>query len=492
MTQYKSPFPNTLNIPFLDYQLYARDFIMTRPCAALFLDMGLGKTLITLDALYELNPNGHILVIAPKNIARSTWLDEIKKWKIPIRTKSFVVDENDKELTRKKRLKLYQEALTAPPTVYFINTEKIVDLIENMPRDDLNRPVWCFPHIVIDESQSFKNRASGRFKALKSIRHLIQTVILLSGTPTPEGIEDIWAQIYLLDEGERLGKYITHFRNKYLYPTAIVNNRPVRFEAYDWSEKEIYDKIRDVAISIKNTNLKLPSITYNNIDIHMSKSETDLYKQFMRTQVLELAEDVTVIAKNRAILQAKLSQMASGTIYLPRDMTNPKSQLEYAVIHEHKAEMCQYIIENTDSPVMIAYYYQSDLALIQDYFARQRKNKKTDITPVVFDGTMQMQNDWNSKKIPVLLVHPASAGRGLNLQFGGHTLIWYTIPWSLDLYKQMIKRLHRNGQTEPVVIHHLLTKGTVDHKILDVINAKNNNEERLLNAINITIQDGCN
>lgn len=475
-------YTNPLGIPFHDYQLFAKQFILTHPYCGLFLDCGLGKTLITLATLYELNPSGHVLIIAPKNIARSTWIDEIEKWKIPIRTKSLLVNEKGKDLKPKVRHQMYKDVLTDPPTVYFINREKIIDLIKNLPVNENKQPVWAFPIVVIDESQSFKSYNSNRFTAMKLIRPCIQRVIELTGTPTPKDLQDLWSQIYLLDEGARLGKNITAYRNMFFYPGKTINNHPIDWHAFPGAEEEIYRRISDIVISMKNTALKLPEITYNDVNVYMSDEEMDAYKEFMKTKVLELTDDKYVKAVNAGVLSMRLSQMASGAVYTDNNHN-------YETIHEHKIEHCEYIIENTDSPVIIAYHFKSDAKMIQDYFKRKRDANQSDITPVMFDGTPEMIKQWNEGKIKTLLLQPASAGHGLNLQHGGHTLIWYTLPWSLELYKQTVARLHRQGQNHSVVVHHLLTHGTIDNKILNAIHKKDISQENLLEAVRVTVND---
>lgn len=459
-----------------EYQETAVDFILKNPYCGLFLDMGLGKTLITLTALSRMKMTNHVLIIAPKNIARSTWLDEIKKWNFDFRTKSFLVDENGKDLKPNVRHTMYKNVLNEPPTIYFINREKITDLTEYAPVLN-NKKVWCFPTVVIDESQSFKSYNSERFKALKTVRPCISRLIELTGTPIPNGLMDIWSQIYLLDQGQRLCKNITGYRNKFFRPTLYVQNHPVKWEPLPGAEDWIYKSISDITISMKNTNLNLPPVTYNNITVHLSSSEMNVYKKMLKTSVLKFDDDTVISAANAAVLQAKLSQMASGALY-----TNPETK-EYKKIHSRKVEQCEYIINNTDSPVMIAYHFQSDKDMILKYFA---KNKE--INPIVFDGTPEMLKAWNRREIKVLLIQPASAGHGLNFQEGGHTLIWYTIPWSLEHYQQTNARLYRQGQKEPVIIHHLSTEHTVDQKIAESLMQKDFTQEKLLDAVKIALK----
>ena len=481
---------NSMLIPLHPYQIIAKDFAKSHPFCGLFLAMGLGKTSIILETLYELNPNTHVLIIAPKNIAKITWQNEIEKWNMPLRTQSLIVNENGKNLSKKKREEIYQSIpKNKKGTIYFINRESVPDLVKHFPKDQ-----WQFGVVIIDESQSFKSHSSERFKALASVRPYMQRVILLTGSPAPQGLMDLWSQLYLLDLGKRLGKNITAYRNAYFDAGPIVNGYPISYRPKQvlihpntgkpivdakgnlLSAKDIiYNRISDIVISMKNTQLQLPALTYNNIRLTMTPEEKRLYKGFMKTNILILGDGTQIEAVNAAVLQSKLSQMASGAIY-----TNPSTH-EFSVIHGHKLEMCKYIIENTDSPVIISYFFQSDLFMLQDYL------KKQNIPAKAFDGTPQMEKDWNHKKIPVMLIQPASCGFGLNFQQGGHTLIWYTIPWSLEQYEQTNARIYRQGQTEPVVIHHLLMQDTIDTRILEAIHQKNMSQKALLSAIEASI-----
>ena len=433
------------------------------------------NTRITLSALYDLNPTGHVLVIAPINIARSTWIDEIKKWNMPLRYKSLIVNERGKKLTRKKRLELYEQVLYEPPTIYFINRDLVADLVENAPVQNGHK-VWAFPNVVIDELQSFKGYSSERFKALQKVASCIQRFIGLTGTPTPKGLMDLWAQIFLMDGGQRLGRNITEYRNTFFFPGRRVNNIPIEWIPKPGAEDYIYNAIGDIVISMKNTNLILPPVTYNNINVYMDPDEEKLYKRMMKDMVLEIRPGEKVMAANAAVLSAKLSQMASGALY-----TDNKHN--FIKIHSKKLETCEYIINNTGSPVIIAYHFQSDKAMLLEHL------KKAGIDARAFDGTPTMIHEWNAGNIPVMLLQPASAGHGLNLQEGGHTLIWYTVPWSLEEYLQTNARLYRQGQKNPVVIHHLLTHNTIDQKILASIERKDLSQQALLDAVKFVVEE---
>ena len=478
--------PEQYSIPLLPHQEQGKQFILSHPYCGLFLDMGLGKTLTTLAALYDINPTGHVLVIAPKNIARSTWLDEIDKWQIPIRWKSLIVNEKGKDLSKAKRLALYDSIKDAPPTVWFINRELLCDLIKYMtekakeekdffinPRTNKKEPKWYFPYIVIDEFQSFKSYSSQRFKALKTVRPQIERLIGLTGTHAPNGIEDLWAELYLLDEGYRLGPTITSFRNAFMYSTFVVNGHSVGWQPIPGAEETIYERIKDVVISLKNTTMHIPDVTYSYIKCYMNDKERSLYRQLAKTYVLNIAgKDITVA--NAAVLQGKLSQMASGALYIDDDKN-------YTVIHKHKLEQAEYIVNNTSDNIMIAYHFKSDKDMLLKYF------EEIGIPCEAFDGTKPMIDRWNNKQIRVMLIQPASAGHGLNLQFGGHTLIWYTMPWSLEEYLQCNARLHRQGQTDPVIIHHLICDKTYDEVIRKALERKDITQQALIDAVDRTV-----
>lgn len=466
-----TPSDTDLNLPLHTYQKIIRQFIEDTPYCGLFLDMGLGKTLITLSALYDLNPTGHVLVIAPKTIARSTWQDEIDKWQIPLRTKSFICNEKGKKLSKEKRMKLYEEMQTAPPTIYFINRDLICDLVKNMPVVN-GKSVWYFPIVVLDESQSFKNHKAERFKAMKRVRPAISRMIELTGTPTPKGLMDLWSQIFLLDLGQRLGANITAYRNYFFFESKYANGFPVDWSPKPGMEEEIHARISDITISVKNPNLQLPPVTFNDINVYMDEPEVKRYRQFMKDKVIPLLDGGQVVAKNAAILQNKLSQMASGTLYTDEE-------LHYEVIHEKKLDIVEHIVEQAGSPVLVAYWFNCD----RDQICRRLPDA------VPFDGSPDMLHRWNAREYPVMLIHPMSAGFGLNLQDGGHTLVWYTLPWSLEAYLQTNARVARQGQKEPVIIHRLLTHGTVDNKILKALEMKDMTEHTLLEAVAMSINE---
>ena len=434
------------------------------------------NTSIVLESLWEMNPTHHVLIIAPKNIARCTWVNEIKKWDMNIRTQSLVVNERGKQLTKKKREEIYASIPSSPPTVYFINREMLVQLEKAFPA---SKNKWCFPTVIIDESQSFKSYNSERFKVMKKIRPYLQRLILLTGSPQPKGIEDLWPQIYMLDMGQRLGPNISRFRDVYCNPGFIKGptGYPINWTPKYGAEQEIYRKISDIVISMKNKYIQLPPITFNNMYAEMDPDEYKRYKQFMKTSVLELTNGEEIEAANAAVLSAKLSQMASGSIY-----TDARTHT-YELIHTHKLELCEYIINNTNGNVIIAYHFQSEKDMLLKYL------NEHDIPTIEFDGSPELESKWNQKQIKCMILQPASCGFGLNLQHGGSTLIWYTLPWSLEHYEQTNARIYRQGQTEPVIIHQLMTKDTIDTRILEAIAKKDLSQQRLINAVEATIKD---
>lgn len=470
-----------MGVKLRNYQKIAKDFLIKTPKAGLFLDVGFGKTLTTLTALKELskqgNLHGHILVIAPKAIARSTWIDEMAKWNIHANIVSLIVNEKGKQLSRAKRLALYEEIEKHAPAFYFINREMICDLVKWHIQ---NKKAWAFPNIIIDELQSFKSYKAERFKAIKTIMPYTERFIGLTGTPVPNGLMDLWAEIYMMDGGKRLGKNITAYRKTFFDPGLVIDNNVVSWNIKPGAEDEIYKRISDLVISIKNPDIKLPPITYNDVYCYMTADEKKQYKTLMKEKVIDVKDsdgnDIVITAANAAVLSAKLRQMSSGTLYINENK-------EYTVIHQHKLEHLEYIINNTGSPVLIAYHFKSDKDQIMAYL------QKAGIESRKFDGSPEMIHEWNKGNIPVMLLQPKSCGHGINIQDGGHTLVWYTIPDSLESYIQVIGRLYRQGQKYPVMVHHLLTEGTIDPRVLKNVQNKNISERALIDAVSATIDD---
>ena len=461
------------------YQQYCHDFIVNTPYCALFLDVGLGKTLITLSAINTIKPDGHVLVIAPKPTAESTWTGEIEKWNFPFRTVSLISDEAERPLKPKARLETYLQAQHEPPSLYLINREMVPWLVENAPKGGKN-PLWLFPYLIIDEMQSFKSHSAKRFKALKLLRDkgadgTIKRLIGLTGTPTPNGLLDLWSQIYLLDKGERLGRNITAYKDTFFRPIRFANNVPIDYALLPGAEEEIHERVKDLVISVDNPNITLPEVTYSYTECRMSDKERKIYNELKKDSILELGDDI-VVAEHAGALANKLAQMASGSVYVNKTTT-------YREIHDRKLKEAAYIVENTPNPTLIAYHYRSDKERLLAYF------KKLKVEAEGFDGSASMVKRWNNKKIPVMLIHPASAGHGLNLQDGGSTLIWFSIPYNLEHYIQTNGRIARQGQKRPVIIHHLITKGTIDEHIVQKLQKKALTQQDLLDAVTATLAD---
>lgn len=625
----------------MTHQEQIRDFLLQQPFAGAWLGVGAGKTLTTLDVLRTLQPTGHYLVVAPVAIARSTWLDEIEEHRFPIRTKSLIADENDKQLTKEQRLARFQEVFTDPPTMYFVNQELLTQTsyptrVLVMSRDaSLSQPVsnqalellrflvghqhldltrdalveqfrlatkksaakptpkshvlgwlkeltaagvvvtearpcsgcsgegcarctfglvdqmpvidhhgqrlisWPFQTVIIDESQAFKSHTSKRFKALASVRPAVSRLIELTGTPAPNGLHDLWTQVYLLDQGEALGENITTFRNRWFTPQMVPGTTtPAKWIANVGAEQEIYAAIDHLVMSAKNTNLNLPALTFEDVNVSLPPDLMQAYKDFKRelvldvvnTAVLEKAETGlqawltnssepeaqtlrselslltgdahatrlaeistakvkhfiadptaslvnTVVAENQAVLTSKLMQFASGTLYTS-DPDDPSTKGAYQVIHDSKLEMAEYLVRNNGGePMLLAYHFKSDCEQLLARF------KKAGIDARKFDGSRSMVRDWNAKKIQVMLLHPAAAGHGLNLQHGGADLIWYTLPFSLEHWIQTNGRVFRTGQTKPVTIYRLITKGTQDERMPSVLAEKEHVQDQLIAAV---------
>lgn len=463
------------SLPLHDYQKQAVNFIKNQRYAGLFLDVGMGKSLITLAALSDL-PKAPTLVIAPKSIAKNTWTDEIDKWHIPLEYQSLIVNQNGNTLSKKKRHELYEQVLTNKPKIYFTSRDLITDCVKYYLSK--TNKVWPFAYVVIDESQSFKSHNSKRFKSLKKVRPVIYRLIELTGTPAPSGLMDLWSQIYLLDRGQKLGPTMEIYRRSFFKPIKYIQNRPVKWAPLKYpgynAERDIYQRIKPHVISMKNTKLSLPPVTYTDDKVELSSKERNLYNTFLKKHVLSLAPDLDITAQNSAVLMLKLSQMASGALYV-------NDEHDFAEIHQQKLKRLNYIINNTDSPVIVAYHFKSDLKMIKDYLSQNHLNF------TVFDNSKDQIDAWNNRQIPILLLQPASSGFGLNLQYGGHTLVWYTLPWSLEQYQQTNGRLNRQGQKEPVIIHHLICKNTVDIKIMQSLKQKDITQTSLMNAVKYAI-----
>ena len=447
------------------YQLTAINHVINVPKCGLFLDMGLGKTVSTLTAIKELKYNrfqvNKVLIIAPKKVAEGTWSKEKDKWN---HTKDFRVSLVLG--SQQKRIK----ALSVNADLYIINRENIPWLVDYLRND------WYFDTVVIDESSSFKNSRSKRFKALKMVLPKINRLIELTGTPSPNGVEDLWAQIYLLDQGTRLEKYITHFRAKYMEP-----NKRNRSQIFDYKIKDgVYDsiisKISDICISMKSEDyLELPDLSYTEIPVILNDKARRDYDKMERDFVLELegAED-EITAVNAAALSNKLLQISNGAVY--------DSSGIYTEVHDAKIEAFLELVERLQGKSLLVFYnFQHDRDRIK------RALEKSDLV-VKELKTTQEEDDWNAGKIDILLTHPASAAYGLNLQEGGNHVCWFGLSWNLEHYQQANKRLHRQGQKEKVIIHHLVTQGTRDEDVMRALDNKAGVQEEIMQSLKARIK----
>lgn len=450
------------------HQRIAEDFLHKHPRCALFLDMGLGKTVTTLTVVmkriwgdFSINK---CLVIAPIRVAEDTWSREADKWDhLQGLRVSKVLG------TPKKRI----QALETPADIYVINRENVVWLVEYLGID------WDFDAIVIDELSSFKSAGTKRFKALRKVINRAKYVIGLTGTPAPNGYIDLWPQIYLIDGGERLGRTLTEFRRRYFHP-----GRGKGHVVYEWiinfgAKEEIDRKLSDICLSMsKDDWLTLPKIIYNTVPVRMDKAAKKIYNEFEREKVLPLLEnrviediesaDSFVTGTTAATVSNKLMQMANGAVY-QEDGT-------VLQIHSAKLDALEEIAEaNPGQPLLVFYSYKHDLDGIKTRFPS---------AVVLNEGdTQDIISRWNAGKIPMLICHPASAGHGLNLQEGGHIAVWYGLTWSLELYQQANARLHRQGQEQSVIIHHIICEKTVDEKVMDALGRKDTTQRSLLSAL---------
>ena len=436
-----------------DYQRYATDFIINNPISAVLLEMGLGKSVISLSAINELMLDyfdvSRTLVIAPLRVAISTWPEEIKKWEHLKYLSYSVVTGSEKE-----RL----DSLKKPAHIYIINRENVDWLITKSGFK------WFFDMVVIDELSSFKSYQAKRFKSLLKVRPKVKRIVGLTGTPSSNGLMDLWAEFRLLDMGERLGRYITHYRQNFFIPDKRNQQMIFSYKPKDGAEKQIYSLISDITISMKSKDfLKMPECIMNEVVVSLSEKEQKLYDSLKKDMVLSVGDD-EIDAINAATLSSKLLQMANGAVY------NDKK--ESVVIHDRKLDALEDLIEGANGkPVLVAYWFKHDLERIKKRFDVREIKTSKDIS------------DWNNGKIPIAIIHPASAGHGLNLQLGGSTLIWFSLTWSLELYQQTNARLYRQGQNSTVIIHHIVSEGTIDEDVMKALNAKERIQDALINSV---------
>lgn len=439
-----------------NYQSFAAEFILEHPVCCLMLDMGLGKTVVTLSALWELALDyfdiGKVLVIAPKRVATDTWPRELSKWEhLTGLTASLVVGN------RQQR----EEALNRPAFLYIINRENVCWLVENHR--------WDFDTVVIDELSSFKSNRTERFKAMKKVRPLVHRVIGLTGTPAPNSLLDLWPEMYLLDMGQRLGRFITGYRERFFTPDKRNREIVYSYKPREGAEDAIYSLISDICISMKAVDyLDMPERIDNRIEVEMSAKEKKIYDDFCRDMVVQIGDE-ELDAVNAGVLSGKLLQMANGAVYGDDRRVLP--------IHSRKLNALEDLVEAANGkPLLVAYWYKHDLARIRERFPEAR----------CIDTSRDI-SDWNAGKVPLALIHPASAGHGLNLQEGGCTIVWYGLTWSLELYQQLNARLWRQGQKHTVVIHHIITKGTHDEDVMKALENKDMRQSNLIAAVRARI-----
>ena len=440
------------------YQTYATEFILTHPISAILIQMGLGKSVITLNAIYDLCLDSFyirkVLVIAPLRVCSGVWPAETQKW------------DHLKGLTYSVAVGTETErraALQQTTDIHIINRENVQWLIEEsgLPFD--------YDMIIIDELSSFKSHQAKRFKSLMKVRPLVQRIVGLTGTPSSNGLMDLWAEFRLLDMGKRLGRFITHYRDEFFQPDKRNGMQVFSYKPRPGAEEEIYRRIGDITISMKSTDyLQMPECLMNEARVTLSDNERKDYDTLRKELVLTLGDE-EIDAVNAAALSGKLCQMANGAVY-----SEDKRSIH---LHDRKLDMLEDLIEGANGkPVLVAYWYKHDLERIRKRFTVREIRTTGDI------------NDWNAGAIPVGLIHPASAGHGLNLQAGGSTLIWFGLTWSLELYQQTNARLWRQGQTDTVVIHHIITQGTIDEQIMKALQSKDKTQAALIEAVKADLQ----
>ncbi|HGI4690224.1 TPA: SNF2-related protein [Streptococcus agalactiae] len=443
-----------------DYQEVTKDFIIRTPYAAVILDMGMGKTATTLSAINELMFDRYevskVLVIAPLRVANTVWSDEIEQWEELRHLRYAKIVGTPKQ----RRAALEQDA-----DIYIVNREILPWLVQQCS------PYFKWDMVVIDELSSFKSWQSKRFKAFMAMRPYMKRVVGLTGTPSSNGLMDLFAEFKVIDSGERLGRFIGEYRSRYFDEGRRNGNIVYEYIPMDYAECQIYDKIDDITISMKSMDyLDMPELISTKKVVHLTDKETDNYKRFKKDYVLSDLEDGEVTAANAASLSNKLVQMANGAVY--------SDDHQVVSLHDQKLDTLEDIIEAANGePVLVAYWFKHDLQRIEERLAKLK------VQGTVLK-TEQDIREWNKGNIRVGLLHPASAGHGLNLQKGGHHLVWFGLTWSLELYQQTNARLWRQGQqAETVVIQHIVTEGTIDEEILKALENKDAQQSRLIEAV---------
>lgn len=437
------------------YQERAIEKIENQQAVGLFMQMGLGKSVITLTAIWEMIRNFEVfkvLVIAPKRVAESTWTAEAEKWDhlSGLRVVRVLGTASQRE-----------QALKEKADVYVINRENVVWLCEHLK-------TWPFDMVVLDELTSFKNPKAKRFRALRKYMPKDCRVVGLTGTPSPNGLMDLWSEIYLLDRGQRLGRTLTQYRMTYFYPGAHNGN-----VVYEWipkkgADKAIAAKLEDLCFSMKAADyIRMPDRIDNMVPVCLDPAEKALYNRLEEEQIVRLEgenQDKEIAAFTAASVMNKLLQMANGQVYLEDGGVYH--------VHDKKLDALDEILDTATGPVLVFYHYQHDRDAIKARHPEAR----------VLDGPGDIE-DWNAGRIPVLLAHPASAGFGINLQYGGSTIIWYGLTWSLEEYEQANARLYRQGQRETVVINHIIAQGTVDEQVMAALKRKDTSQQALMAAL---------
>lgn len=447
-----------------NYQQYCIDRVCSDPAIGLFLDMGLGKTAITLSAIkrlkYEMWCVHKVLIIAPKKVAESVWSKEAAKWKqLNCLRFSFVLG------TAKQRLRALEETAD----IYMINRENTQWLV------NLYGHNWPFDMVVLDESSSFKNHKAKRFKALKLERSRINRIVELTGTPNPRSLMDLWAQLYLLDSGKRLGRTITAYRDAWFVPGRRSRTTIFNYDPKPGAADDIYNRISDICISMKSEDyLNLPELIYDDIPVALDAAAQKAYNRLERDTLLQVDDETVITAGTAAALRGKLLQLCNGAVY----------DEEGNVIHVHdcKIEALMETIERLNGQhAVICYNFKHDKTRLIEAL------KATPLRVEVYEGKEQ-EDKWNAGDIDLLLLQPASAAYGLNLQEGGYHLIWFGLNDSLELYQQTNKRLHRQGQPYPVIIHHLLVQGGTDEDVIQSLSGKADCQDSLLEALKVRIR----
>ncbi len=457
-----------------DYQSFATEFILSHPVAAILLQMGLGKSVITLNAMRELFCRGEIrkaLVIAPLRVARDTWPEEIRKWD-HLRDLTYSVAIGSPDERRK--------ALAVSPQITLINRENVPWLVKELGGR------FDYDMVVIDELSSFKNWQAQRFRALMKVRPKVKRIVGLTGTPSPNGYMDLFAEYRILDMGERLGRFIGGYREQYFVPDRWGYGQVFSWKLRPGADEAIWRRISDITVSMKSVDhLKMPECVMNKVSVHMDEKEKAQYETLKEELFLRVLASnkriasegglggdrkapqiLTIDAKNASVLCGKLAQLSNGVVYTDNG--------QVAHIHDRKLDALEDLIESAGgNPLLVAYWFQHDLWRMKERFPGLRVLRSSEDI-----------RDWNAGKIPLAAIHPASASHGLNLQAGGSTLVWFGLTWSLELYQQTNARLWRQGQkAETVVIHHLVTEGTIDERILQALKGKDQSQDRLIEAV---------